>query len=144
MIDYRELMIGNYVLYNGHEATVYGIMGPMPFELEIWNNKPIITLSCNGLITATEDELEPIPVTKEVLERFWFKYDHLIGSWKTQAPVGIFNVYFSRGKLWSTNTRNATESVHQLQNLFFITTGIQLTPQNKPSDNVDSRDSQSD
>ena len=78
MIPIRELQIGNLVLYNGLEAIVYSITGAYPSKVERFNNKPTVDLVLGGLITATEDELEPIILTKEIfdkLDNFEYKYN---------------------------------------------------------------------
>ncbi len=75
MIPITELQIGNRVLYNGMEAVVYSIRGPYPDVSERFNNKPTVDLILDGIITATEDEIEPIFLTKEVFDRLNFEYN---------------------------------------------------------------------
>lgn len=67
MIPIADLQIGNRVLYNGMEAIVYSIRGPYPDVSERFNNKATVDLVLGGLIVATEDELEPIVLTEDIL-----------------------------------------------------------------------------
>lgn len=67
MIPIADLQIGNRVLYNGMEAIVYSIRGPYPDVSERFNNKATVDLILGGLIVATEDELEPIVLTEDIL-----------------------------------------------------------------------------
>jgi hypothetical protein len=67
MIPIAELQIGNSVLYNGMEAIVYSIRGPYPDVSERFNNKATVDLILEGIITVTEDELEPILLNEDIL-----------------------------------------------------------------------------
>ena len=69
----ENLMIGDYVLYNGIPMKVYAISIPMPDSNEHFNNKERVTLWCNGLIDATTDDIEPIIITEEMLRANGFK-----------------------------------------------------------------------
>lgn len=63
----QELRIENCIRYNGSVASVYAISNPTPNRGNHFNNKGKVTLWCNGLIDATIDEIEPIPITEELL-----------------------------------------------------------------------------
>ena len=54
-------------MYNGMEAIVYSIRGPYPDVSERFNNKATVDLILGGFIVATEDELEPIVLTEDIL-----------------------------------------------------------------------------
>jgi hypothetical protein len=69
----ENLMIGDYVLYNGIPMKVYAISMPMPDSNEHFNNKERVTLWCNGLIDATTDDIKPITITEEMLRANGFK-----------------------------------------------------------------------
>jgi hypothetical protein len=74
MIPIADLQIGNRVLYNGMEAIVYSIRGPYPDVSERFNNKATVDLYLGGLITATEDEIYPIILSRDILvENLKFK-----------------------------------------------------------------------
>ncbi len=67
MIPIADLQIGNRILYNGMEAIVYSIRGAYPSVDPKFNNKATVDLILGGLIVATEDELEPIVLTEDIL-----------------------------------------------------------------------------
>lgn len=69
----NDLMIGDYVLYNGIPMKVYAISMPMPNSNEHFDNKERVTLWCNGLIDATTDDIEPIIITEDMLKANGFK-----------------------------------------------------------------------
>ncbi len=146
MIPIAELQIGNRVLYNGMEAIVYSIRGPYPDVSERFNNKATVDLVLGGLITATEDEIEPVLLTEEILLRFGFKkvtqesdefYDV---EYQMQLNDDVFVSYsddFSCG-LWSCKERmeeigvlpewKNTKKVHGLQNMASILANKELQP----------------
>lgn len=55
----EELNYGDLVEYNGSVCRVYGLCGPMPDKDPRFNDKPTVTLWCNGLITVLLDEIKP-------------------------------------------------------------------------------------
>lgn len=55
----KELKYGDLVEYNGSVCRVYGLCGPMPDNDPRFNDKPTVTLWCNGLITVLLDEIKP-------------------------------------------------------------------------------------
>ncbi len=65
----NELMIGDWVQYNGVVCRVYGLELPSPRKNERFNNKAIIHLWHNGFIDALEEDVFPIPLTAEILEK---------------------------------------------------------------------------
>ncbi len=65
----NELMAGDLVQYNGVVCRVYGLELPFPRKNERFNNKAIIHLWHNGFIDALEEEVFPIPLTAEILEK---------------------------------------------------------------------------
>lgn len=83
----ENLMIGDYVLYNGVPMKIYAISLPMPDSNEHFNNKERVTLWSNGLIDATTDDIEPIIITEEMLIKNGFE--------KTNSPH-----CYHKGKLY--------------------------------------------
>lgn len=55
----EEIKYGDLVEYNGSVCRVYGLCGPMPDKDPRFNDKPTVTLWCNGLITVLLDEIKP-------------------------------------------------------------------------------------
>jgi len=145
MIPIADLQIGNRVLYNGMEAIVYSIRGPYPDVSERFNNKPTVDLILGGMISATEDELEPILLTEDILvNKIGFdkvtegdgEYYGL--DYQLQVNEDVFISYsddFSCG-LWGSKDRmgefgvlpkwEKIKNFHGLQNMVLILTGIEL------------------
>lgn len=126
MISIVDLQIGNRVLYNSMDAIVYGICGPYPNKDGSFNNKATIDLILGGMITATEDELEPIVLTKNILIDV-LKFEQ-IGEDNSFSDGGLvkivleddnwddiaFDVYFN-GTYF-----NCISYVHELQNIYKV------------------------
>lgn len=127
-MDIKELRIGNYVKYNGCVVSVYAISNPMPNSNNNFNNKGRVTLWCNGLIAANIDEIEPIPITEELLLKIGFKQCGYL--FKT-----LFIEMYEAEKGWHLHIDNerfetalsiTIKYVHQLQNAYYLATGKEL------------------
>lgn len=92
MIPIRDLQIGNRVLYNGMEAIVYSIRGAYPSVDPKFNNKASVDLILGGLITATEEEIDPIVLTDEVMQKCGFKkFSHILNE-NNKASDSYYNL----------------------------------------------------
>jgi hypothetical protein len=129
MIPIAELQIGNKVLYNGMEAIVYSIRGPYPDVSEKFNNKATVDLYLGGLITATEEELEPILLIKEVFDKLNFEYE--CGSFWFD---GVDFEQLDSESEWICYPMEDTigcpviSSLHQLQNIIYFIRKKQIIP----------------
>ena len=137
-MDIKELRIGNYVKYNGSVVSVYAISNPTPSKDKHFNNKARVTLWCNGLMDATIDEIEPIPITEELLLKIGFKKD---ANANNHYRYVIDNCMFEI-RLWDSGTLikldnycedcvrkvhlPKTPNLHQLQNAYYLLTGKEL------------------
>lgn len=65
----NELQINDLVEYNGIVGRIYATSMPFPRKEERYNDKAIITLAVNGFIDALEEEISPIHLTAEILEK---------------------------------------------------------------------------
>ena len=102
-MEENELRIGNWVL------------SPTQGEIQIEN----------GWQIDEGEEVKPIPLTEEWLERFGFEYSDLNGDsglWKI-PPFQIYGKY----NQFLYDYRLDVNYVHQLQNLYFALTGEELT-----------------
>lgn len=122
----NELMIGNFVNFNGTHLIVNGFWSVESGMIAAGSKDKKIysgVLNCN--------EFEPIKITEEWLLRFgfekniennivWWLGDVMI--WK--LPNGSFKLYYGDIR-W-----NEIKYVHQLQNLFFALKGKELTLKN--------------
>lgn len=128
MIPANELRIGNWVeTYNFsdiepyQESQVKGIHPDGRLYLEI-NGQP----GYYWLLTENErgTEINPIPLTPEILEscspnQIWFADNFNL----TIKPTGVLLKQKNEGVKYLTYIKY----VHQLQNLFFALTGVELT-----------------
>ena len=71
-----ELMIGDAVQHNGHLFGITDISSAWPRVEERYNNKPLVTIFDGGLITVGIDEISPIPISEEFLEKNGFILDN--------------------------------------------------------------------
>lgn len=84
----------------------------------------------------SDDEIEPIPLTEEWLERFGFRKGHLFDTvlylsstnWHISSHNGIYQLNYkeSPSEPWIPVCKDM-KYVHQLQNLYFALTGEELT-----------------
>src|SRR5690606_29504959 len=70
-----DLKIGNYVEYNGMNVIITELLTPKPRKPESFNNVPVVEVLCGGLIDCPLSEINPIPITEEILLRFGFEKD---------------------------------------------------------------------
>lgn len=140
----QELRIGNYVKYNGSVVSVYAISNPTPNKDKHFDNKARVTLWCNGLIDATIDEIEPIPITDELLLKTGFKKgrngyfecreynDELnIRFCENYTFIEYTNLHFNPEDVTETNYGSSLEfpktiHLHTLQNIWYLLTGKEL------------------
>lgn len=118
MVKSNELRIGNRVhISNYKDCIITGI------------NKTKIFLNNNPTQLPIED-IAPIPITVEVLEKFGFEIETLHGN------GGCYNVarnnpltFNSIHGWWVYGTQMdfQIKHLHQLQNLYFALTGTELT-----------------
>ena len=123
-MDIRELRIGNLVLY-GSVVTLVETIGKGGIN---FNNYP------EGYSDIDEDWIQPIPITEEWLLKFGFE---------KRGPVdALYNDHWRHPNLnpvFSEETFTALtiddgidiaydiKYVHQIQNVFFVLTGQELT-----------------
>lgn len=127
----QELRIGNYVKYNGSIVSVYAISNPIPNKDKHFNNKSRVTLWCNGLIDATIDEIEPIPITEEWLTKSGFVKRIYSDKIFAYGEGMLSTVYFIESTMIDIRTEdnNATilcKHLHHLQNAYYLVTGKEL------------------
>lgn len=137
-MEVQELRIENCIRYNGSVASVYAISNPTPNSYNNFNNKEQVTLWCNRLIHATIDEIEPIPITEELLLKIGFKKDVDANSlYRYAIDNCLFEIRF-----WDSGTLiklenycedcvrkvhlPKTPNLHQLQNAYYLLTGKEL------------------
>jgi hypothetical protein len=124
----KELKIGNYVKHNGSIVSLYAISNPTPNKDKHFNNKARVTLWCNGLIDATIDEIEPIPITDELLlangfEQCGYMFKTLfIEMYEVENG---WHLHIDNEK-FETAIALTIKYIHQLQNAYHLATGKEL------------------
>ena len=139
MIQANDLRIGNYIDYAGEIVQVDGVRPP------ILKEKEYRVYFKDG--RAKSDFLNYIPITEEWLLKFGFKPDSysgsqgsiscyrkkindFIGAYKHIELIGECSIsvfYFQCNTKGVWNSGVVVESIHELQNLFFVLTGEELT-----------------
>ncbi len=136
-----ELRIGNYVYYEHTTHIVSGIHGNKVYSWWVKDGEPIIEYEAKD-ISGTQVEnpyidvisqYEPIPLTEEWLIKLGFEKltdskDGFKNTTYTYTKGISFIVYFDGVRL-STNfwMGNEKHYIHQLQNLFYVLSGEELT-----------------
>ena len=129
MIQANELRIGNYVIYNNIVTKVYSIQSPTPTFNSRFNNKFIIDLfEGAGIVTATIEEVKPIPLTEQWLIDFGFVSNPYNDEYFLPNKL-ILDINKMKGRLEIHWKHVELKHVHQLQNLYFALTGIELNKQ---------------
>lgn len=134
----EELSVGNYVYYNKQRIpmSVYSLSNPMPDKSEFFNNKETVTLWCDGLIPATMEQIDGIPITHTLLLDNGFKQTVTDGMTSFTIEVlchntvsitlietinGVYDIVYC-----GYNSHVPIMHVHQLQNIFSLITGRDL------------------
>ena len=136
-----ELRIGNYVYYEHTTHIVSGIHGNKVYSWWVKDGEPVIEYEAKD-ISGTQVEnpyidvisqYEPIPLTEEWLIKLGFEKltdskDGFKNTTYTYTKGISFIVYFDGVRL-STNfwMGNEKHYIHQLQNLFYVLSGEELT-----------------
>lgn len=112
MIDPKELRLGNFVLIGSLVWTpIEGVHSSQAFV-------------CNG-VGVNYIDIDPIPITPEWLERFGFLPYPFNYGWKHESQwleIDSMGGYFQY-----PHGCAEIRYIHQLQNLFFALTGLELT-----------------
>jgi len=130
MIKVEELRLGNYVMYNGMVMSVSEILSPKPRKDERYNNKYVIELFDGaGLLSATLDQIEVIPLSKEWLEKIgfipshWDKREISLSDGKFYCSFKFYkngrtDCFFCGEKESTVYEELSIRYVHRIQNLY--------------------------
>lgn len=126
MIKVTDLMIGDYVFHYGKVWKVYSLEGPLPRKEERFNDKAIITLWCDGLISVLEEEVFPISITKDSLIQNDYEPRKILRYTEYVSPDGriVASHEYTNYKAWNFHFDNEDfetigdvecEYIHELQ-----------------------------
>lgn len=129
MIQPSELRLGNWVHHErvwSHRQPDYG--SPSEFDFQ-WEERDWYAI---GESTINFDDVSPIVITEEWLEKLGFEYERAtVGGWERwekwtskKGRIKLLDKKFSWG---IGEYSNYIQYVHQLQNLYFSLTGEELT-----------------
>jgi hypothetical protein len=122
MLTGKDIRIGNLVEYNGSVCAVYGVTSPQPRN-GVLDGKTVVDLVLDGIIGVDIDEITPIELTTDILEKFFPKgrkdfvylYDgvgvQIMDDGYYIAIKDMTNVVFRSIK--------KIKYVHQLQNMYY-------------------------
>jgi hypothetical protein len=130
MINANEIRIGNWVEYGGETLSVGGISESVA---TLYPKPPVVNI-CYVLVPAevSYDEINPIPLSPEILEKAGFKWSNSINHWIiTWGINGVhfikFDEYYDKFSFQLGQAHyKVLDYVHQLQNLYFALTGEEL------------------
>lgn len=122
MIDKRELRIGNWVKFGTYDIQVQSL-GTVKMRFEV--------VDPNVMNTLPYSELDPIPLTPEILEEYFGEKDHIdIGYYQYICfdKDAVIYLLLEQGEgacevLKLTHIKH----LHQLQNLYYALTQTELT-----------------
>jgi hypothetical protein len=132
MINTSQLQIGSWVMYNGQPNVIVSIKAPEPTQ-DRFKDKWVIEINPPDSFFVCLDELEPIPLTTDWLERAGFlETDYRIEKWPVQLTElsdnrGYdFEIYLTRESEHGTKFEMIVRYVHELQ-LLMAALGLPLT-----------------
>lgn len=124
-IDVKELRIGSHVDVNGERCRVNSVSNPWVFVDRV-----------EDVYTAHEDELEPIPLSPELLKEMGFEEEdwHGMTLYRKQMTTGsLLNEYVVASELKNNPNDNVFEVqfgarammdiryLHELENIMYLT-----------------------
>jgi hypothetical protein len=118
---YKELMIGNRIIYGGNEIIVEGVVGR-----KIYHSRGKFDQN----IEPAYNPFRPIPLTEEWLIRFGarpFQNGFIIDKYPHMEYFLWSNAYNMFVWQRCEARLRGIEYVHQLQNLYFAVTSTELT-----------------
>lgn len=130
-----ELRIGNYVECNGINVIITELLSPRPRKPDYFNNVPVVELFYGGLTNALLSEINPIPLTEEILLKCGFEINgkyyrskYIQDSIKLIYDFNQRVLYFKYKGEFSPMIQipRTIESLHELQNLYHALTGEEL------------------
>lgn len=119
----NELRIGNLLSFSGEPVA---INAGFIHDCDYWNKNP------ERQDAVSFENVEPVPLTDEWLERFGFEKDEESSSWSKIVSMPQFDYCFEISNKYQEFFQPDFLSidikyVHQLQNLYFALTGKELT-----------------
>lgn len=133
MIDVKELRIGNLVMLDGKYIKIKSMNRTSVYGLPVGLDQKKIYL--------TSDEIEPLPLTEEILLKCGFLKGELLIENNREYEINLRRDYilkYDYRRRWVIENNGFqkfndpvhipyVQHLHQLQNLYFALTGKELT-----------------
>lgn len=120
MIRTEELMLGNWVFHNDKPIKVDGILED---RIASFANTPGVILA----FSIKKDDVNPIPITKEILEKCGYQFDYRLNHIRVFIKDGQYASLIKDTLYLSINGyEHKVKYLHQFQNLCFALTGQPL------------------
>jgi len=123
MINYKEARAGNIVMYDNRL-----------FQIEsISRSLPCLNTDEFGIGVVDWNNINPIPLTPEILEKCGFEWSIYHQAWHKQGFVfdlserSVGGFFMHKSRLNSEIICPEIQYLHQLQNLYFALTNSELT-----------------
>jgi len=122
MINYKEARAGNIVMYDNRLFQIESIA--MSF--------PCLNTDEFGIGVVDWNNINPIPLTPEILEKCGFEWSIYHQAWHKQGFVfdlserSVGGFFMHKSRLNSEIICPEIQYLHQLQNLYFSLTGEEL------------------
>jgi len=122
MIKPGELRLNNSVISKCHQGLITEVRDLSPTSLKLW---------ANPFANYKYEDIDPIPLTPEILQKCGFPetkglwYEHEISSFFLDGSGNFF-----AGEVLNVDSPVIAKNIkylHQLQNLYFMLTGSELT-----------------
>lgn len=122
MIDIKSLRIGSHVEYNGKRVCVDEICTLRSKDAPIH-----LIVSRNRLVCGypSIDEIEPIPITPELLTELGFKSKRE-GCWQHWWKDGFDLQHRDESEYWHFHGDIGLEYLHELESLYYMIYGVEL------------------
>lgn len=141
MISANELRVGNWITYN--PLSVDEGTEIVPLQISCVDKEVGVILDDGFTNCYTWDEILPIPITPEILEKCGFNSvsrneDGTYNYWSKQmdASVDYEDENLFRYRIHERVRTKSITSLHQLQNLYYALTGTELTYKPNPTNNA--------
>lgn len=129
----NELRISNLVSVNGVHYKIYSIHSPMPMKDKNFSGKYYVDLWNNDIVSVLLSDLEPVPITDELLLNHGFNLDYfeentcykefLLHKNGFNFMFILLNGYY---EFYLDNVLTELDYFHELQNFILLITGEEL------------------
>lgn len=122
-VDVKTLRIGSHVLADGKRIRICGIT-----KRKVGYH--LMGKSCERLTYVRACEVEPIPITPELLKELGFEYKRE-GCWEHWWKDGFDLQHRDESEHWHFHGDIGIEYLHELEDLYYLIYGVELINETK-------------